>query len=137
MHGVVFVMAVETGEVLDYETKSRVCFQCKAKTKWDKESEKVKKWLDGHKNNCLVNHTLSSEAVEKDAAIRIFKHSIEKHKLKYSTYVGDGDSSSFTEVSEALFEEYGSDLAISNNLGNVLAMGNAIWAIFSLDQRSR
>ena len=82
LHGVVFVMAVETGEVLDYETKSKVCFQCKAKTKWDKESEKCKKWVDEHKNNCPVNHTLSSEAMEKDAAIRIFKHSIEKHKLK-------------------------------------------------------
>ena len=112
LHGVVFVMAVETGEVLDYETKSKVCFQCKAKTKWDKESEKCKKWFDEHKNNCLVNHTLSSEAMEKDAAIRIFKRSIEKHKLKYSTYVGDGDSSSFTEVSEALFEEYGLEYQI-------------------------
>ena len=187
LHGVVFVMAVETGEVLDYEVKSKVCFECKARAKWDKESEKFKSWFDKHKNKCLINHTLSSEAMEKEAAITIFKRSVEKHKLKYTTYVGDGDSSSFSEVSTALFEEYGSEyqiskedcighiqkrmgsnlrkyknkskgrkledgatvgghgrvtdvvidsiqnyygLAIRNNLGNVKAMENAIWAIF-------
>lgn len=113
LHGVVFFMAVETGEVLDYEVKSNICFQCKARTKWDKESEKFKKWFDEHKDKCLVNHTLSSESMGKDAAIRIFKCSIEKYKLKYTTYVGDGDSSSFKEVSAALFEEYGSEYYIS------------------------
>eukprot|EP00795_Rhopilema_esculentum_P017784 gene17784-biopygen6622 len=35
--------------------------------------------------------------MEKSAAVTIFLRSIEKHKLKYVTYVGDGDSSSFGE----------------------------------------
>ena len=112
-HGVVFIMAVETGGVLDYEVKSKVCFECKTRAKWDKESEKFKSWFDQHKNKCLINHTLSSEAMEKEAGITIFKRSVEKHKLKYTTYVGDGDSSSFSEVSTALFEEYGSEYQIS------------------------
>ena len=89
----VSVMAVETEEVLDYEVKSTVCFQCKARTKWDKDYEKFKNWFDEHKDTFLVNHTLSSASMEKDAAISIFKHSAEKHKLIYMTYVGDGDSS--------------------------------------------
>ena len=36
----------------------------------------------------------------------MFLRSIEKHKLKYTVYVGDGDSSSYGEVSEAAFKKY-------------------------------
>ena len=89
LHGVVFVMAVETGEVLDYEVKSKVCFECKAKTRWDKESERFKNWFKAHKDKCLVNHKMSSESMEKEAAVAIFKRSVEKHNLKYTTYVAD------------------------------------------------
>ena len=31
-------------------------------------------------------------------AVEIFQHSVQKHKLVYSQYLGDGDTSSFEEV---------------------------------------
>ena len=53
--GVVFVMSVDTGEVLDYEVKSKYCFECKARNKWDKNSNRYKLWFDSHKDTCAVN----------------------------------------------------------------------------------
>ena len=55
----------------------------------------------------------SSEIMEKEAATLMFMRSIEKHNLKYTTYVGDGDSSSYGVVSDALSKEYGSSYLVS------------------------
>ena len=40
--------------------------------------------------------------MEKAAAVTMFFHSLEKHKLQYTIYVDDGDSSSFGKVKESL-----------------------------------
>ena len=112
LHGVIFVIAMDTGEVLDYEVKSKVCFECRHRSLWDRNSERYKNWFAIHKASCSINHSLSSEAMEKEAAVTIFKRSLSKHNLKYTTYVGDGDSSSFGEVSDTLFQEYGEEYLI-------------------------
>ena len=103
------MQSVETGEVLDFHIKSKVCFQGKLKRGKDKSSIEYNTWFDKHKHECSVNHSKSSESMETEAAITTFMRSIEKHNLKYTTYVGDGDSSSFGEVAEALFNKYGSE----------------------------
>ena len=105
--GVVFILSVETGEVLDYEVQSKICFECKFREKWEKESEKYKNWYSNHEEHCEVNHKGSSEAMEKEAAVKMFLRSMEKHQLVYTTYVGDGDSSSFSEVADACFKKFG------------------------------
>ena len=43
----------------------------------------------------------------KAAAVTMFLHSVEKHKLWYTVYVDDGDSSSFGEFKESLQNKYG------------------------------
>ena len=108
--GVVFVISVETGEILNYEVKSLFCHECKEHTSWDVESEKYKKWKESH--DCQINHKGSSEKMEAVAAVEIFSRSIEKWKLKYTTFVGDGGSSSFGRVKAALDEKFGSDYEI-------------------------
>ena len=104
--GVVFILSTETGEVLHYEVKSKVCFECKLRE--HKESESYNKWWEHHKDLCESNHKGPAEAMEKDAAVAMFLRSIEKHKLKYTLYVGDGDSSSYGVVADAVFQKYGS-----------------------------
>ena len=42
--GVVFIISVDTGEVLDYEIKCKHCFECRSRSKWDKNSEKYQTW---------------------------------------------------------------------------------------------
>ena len=45
--------------------------------------------------------------MEREGSIEIFTRSIEKHNLKHSVYVGDGGSSSFGAVKEAVREKHG------------------------------
>ena len=44
--------------------------------------------------------------MEKEAAIEMFLRSVEKRGLKYTTYIGDGDSSSYGMVAKILKEKY-------------------------------
>ena len=85
----VFVISVDTGEILDYEVKSMFCHECKAHTQ-DPESDEHKEWLKNHEPNCSINHKGSSEEMEAVAAVDIFSRSINSRQLKYTTFVGDG-----------------------------------------------
>jgi len=110
--GVVYLISIETGEVLDYEVKSKVCYECKARSHWDKNKDKYKTWFAEHKAKCGINHTDSAGEMEKSAAIEMFLRSLDNYKLRYTTFIGDGDSSSFGEVKEALYEKYGDEYPI-------------------------
>ena len=50
----------------------------------------------------VINHTKSSESMEKDATILLFQMFVELYHLKYTLYPGDGDSSPFTVVRETM-----------------------------------
>ena len=47
--------------------------------------------------------------MEKDSAVEMFYRSVEKHNLRYTVYIGDGDTSSFGEVKEAFYNEFQND----------------------------
>ena len=110
--GVVFVISVDAGEILDYEVKSLFCHGCKAHAK-DEGTDKHKEWLKEHEPNCCINHKGSSEEMEAVAAVDMFSRSITSRQLKYTTFVGDGDSSSFGRVKEALHALYGDSYEIT------------------------
>ena len=50
--------------------------------------------------------------MEATAAVEIFSRSISLRKLEYTTFVGDGDSSSFGRVKEALEKKIGVEYVI-------------------------
>ena len=70
--------------------------------KWDKKSEKYKNWWDKYKTTCYINYSGSSDSMEKLGAIEMFLHAIDKNGLRYTTFVGDGDSNCYASVCEAL-----------------------------------
>lgn len=72
----------------------------------DKDSEEYKAWKASH-TNCHINHSTSSADMEASAAVEMFGRSVEKLNLKYTTVVGDGDSSSFGRVREAMTAKFG------------------------------
>ena len=93
-------ISTSTNKVLDYEILSRICEKCSI---WTEEKQKDKpseyeKWLERHKPNCNRNYTGSSQAMEPEAAERIWGHSLERNRLVYSVFVGDGDSKAFQHV---------------------------------------
>ena len=69
--------------------KSLVYFTCK------KHPNASLAWKEKHSPDCTINHEGSTGAMEKDGAVEIFTRTIDKHKLKYTVFVGDGDSGAF------------------------------------------
>ena len=89
---------VDTGKVVDYEMKSKVCFKCWAKKDLDMSSQQYIEWMESHAPKCSANLNKSSKAMESQGAVDIWGRSQEKHKLRYVDFVGDGDCSSHRDV---------------------------------------
>ena len=106
-HGVVFLIAVDSREVLDYCVKTIYCHESTIHQNDDKNSEKYKDWYVNHKNSCSINHHGSSGAMEARASVEMFLRSIETRNQKYMTFVGDGDSSCCGKVRDACYQRYG------------------------------
>lgn len=94
--GVVFVISIDTGEVLDYHVLSKVCQKCSIKK--SKITEEEFEWLLEHE--CDINFVGSSPAMESEGAIIMWRRSIESHNLRYKWMVSDGDSKAFSSVED-------------------------------------
>ena len=100
-----FAAAIDacTGKVLDYALYDRVCSLC---AKWDEDSklnnpDEYAVFWEKHRPTCTSNYKGSSQAMETSAALEIWNRSIAKHQLVYGTYIGDGDSSSFRNLTKS------------------------------------
>ena len=94
--GVVFALSIDTGCVVDYSVKSLIC------SVYKNNKDSPDEWKEAHKLNCSINHEGSSGKMEKDGSGEIFLRSTETRRLRYTTFVGDGDSSSFGAVANAV-----------------------------------
>ncbi|GFW76799.1 uncharacterized protein TNCV_58971 [Trichonephila clavipes] len=118
-NGLVTVTSVDTGKVIDVEVFSKHCI-CPNKTK--------------HLQNCKRNFEGYSGKMEVAGALSIFQRSQSLYNVRYTKYLGDGDSKALLLLSRTKAEidrlqaYYG--LAIRRNLSSVKDMQQAIWAIF-------
>ncbi|GFY12259.1 uncharacterized protein TNCV_283621 [Trichonephila clavipes] len=94
------------GKVLDREVLSSFCKGCDS-YKGVKFGIKYNKWQRAHKISCRKNYSGSAGKMEVDGMLRIFNRSEKLHNLKYSNYIGDGDTKTFNALSEN--KPYGDD----------------------------
>ena len=115
---VVYAISVDTGHVLDYTTKYRICKEC---AKWlGKEKEPgYAAWYATHQEECQKDFDGSSQAMESACMVDLWERSLAKRGLRYTTFVGDGDSKGFRSVTKAA--PYGPDVHIEkdNCIGHV------------------
>ena len=97
-HGVGVVISMDTGEILDRVSLSKVCGSCLNRSQWDHDSQEYKDWYATHIDMCAKNYDGSSPSMETEAAKILWKRSVEKHKLRYRFMVCDGDSKAFHAV---------------------------------------
>lgn len=107
LYGVVVVASWDTGQVLDTEVLSKWCDECSQHRHIDPTSVEFLDWWEGHQAWCEANYTGSSGAMEAAGALKIWKRSVEKFKLRYTAMIADGDSSTYPTVAAA--EPYGKD----------------------------
>ncbi|XP_039303732.1 uncharacterized protein LOC120357462 [Solenopsis invicta] len=108
LFGVSTLIGIYSKKVIDALVKSSFCQACST---WKKNFDTVEyqNWKESHENECTNNHEGSGK-MEVDAVKEMFLRSMNKYKVKYKRYVGDGDSKTFKSLSEALI--YGEDFII-------------------------
>lgn len=87
--------ANEGSKVIDTEVLTTFCAKCSQANNENTTLAKVRK----HK--CLINREGSAGKMEGTGIMRVFKRSQELYDLRYTRYLGDGDSKSYTDVSNA------------------------------------
>ncbi|XP_012232335.2 uncharacterized protein [Linepithema humile] len=97
LFGVVSLIGWCTGKVVDIAVKSKFCKACSL---WNgkQNTSEYEEWAANHEANCERNHEGSSGKMEVDAVIEMFQRSEKLHNLKYSHYIGDGDSKTFKGI---------------------------------------
>ena len=100
LYGVTSLIGYYSGKIIDIFLKSSYCKQCET---WNKKlnTEEYNDWYEGHQHDCTANHSGSSGKMEVDAVIELFKHSVEKFRVMYRNYIGDGDSKKYSGILKA------------------------------------
>ena len=95
-----FVISIDTGEVLDYHVLSKSCQKCALKQSKCSTDEKFEEWQLEHlaSGECDMNFEGSSPAMESEGAVVIWKRLIALHKMRYRWMVSDGDSKAFGSI---------------------------------------
>ena len=106
MYGVATVIDICTGLVIDYVVLSKYCHACTIKeSELGVDSTEFNTWYDNHKDDCAINYVGSSNAMEMEAACRLWSRS-EVLGLRYTGFLSDGDSKAFKAVSDLnIYEE--------------------------------
>lgn len=95
MKCVVTVTSFDIGKVMDFECLSKFCVGCVNKSNLKFPEKKIQ-----HALKCSANYSGSSGDMEVAGAMRICSRSEEKLRVKYTKYLGDGDSKGFEAVLE-------------------------------------
>ena len=111
LFGIMFVISVDTREVLDYHVLSKFSKSCSVwEAKKDDDPFKYTEWKISHTSDCTMNFEGRSPAMEAEGALIYWSRSLERHNLRYKLMESDGDSKAFTKVKES--EVYGPDCEI-------------------------
>ena len=110
LFGCVFVISVDTGKILDFQVLSRYCKSCEIWSKRDPESEEYLQWKAQHDEQCAANFSKSLKAMEAKGAVVLCNRSVFQNGLRYTGFIGDGDSAAHTRVVES--KPYGDGVKI-------------------------
>lgn len=106
-HGIGVLMSVVTGEVLDAVSLSKDCSKSLRNPNADAD------WIAKHKESgeCEQNFDGPSTSMETESCRIVWGRSIEKHNMRYTTLLSDGDNKTEKCLNEEL-KPYGSDVKI-------------------------
>ncbi|XP_076454221.1 uncharacterized protein LOC143289180 [Babylonia areolata] len=97
-YGVGIIIDVMTGLVLDFEVLSKHCQACALNSKREMTDVEREMWRREHAPNCEKNYEGSSKGMEKEAAVRMWRRSVERNGMRYTKMLSDGDSVAYKAV---------------------------------------
>ncbi|KAL8563508.1 hypothetical protein ACOMHN_066175 [Nucella lapillus] len=95
-NGVVTVIDMMTGLVLDFVALSNFCQVCEIGPKPDDED--YEDWRQKHQSQCQKNINCSAGAMEMEGALILFKRSVQLHGFRYTEMLGDGDAKTHSRL---------------------------------------
>ncbi len=98
LYGACFVIAHETGKVVDYTVMSKHCVGCRQWEKRDQTSHEYLTWKAIHV--CTANYVGSSSGVEPHGTVQMFQRSSD-YGIRYKYLISDGDSKSHSIIQES------------------------------------
>lgn len=107
--GVCTAIGVSSGKVVNIDVMSSFCKGCNTYKK-AKSGTRYKSWQKQHMSSCQKSHHGSAGKMEVDGMKQIFQRSVAERKVHYLSYIGDGDTKTFKEISES--QPYGADISI-------------------------
>ena len=110
LYGIVVVSSWLTGQVLALEVLSKHCQECKMKRASRMSEKDFDHWFEDHKQECTATHSGSSNSMEVEGAKKIWARSVEDLKLRFITFIGDGDSKAFDQL--VANNPYGEDVTL-------------------------
>ena len=106
-NGVAAVIDLLTGLPVDYEVLSNFCLKCKIAASSPGSTEVLD---NKHTENCPKDFEGSANSMEVECALRIWRRLEQKHNLRYTVMLSDGDSKAYDSVVSD--KPYGQDIAI-------------------------
>ena len=89
----------ETGKFLDVESMNRTCKPCSLKADLKRtDPDAYAEWRNSH--ICKFNYQGSAGGMLPEGAKCIFERSLKKYNIRYTKFLGDGDSKSFSTVKD-------------------------------------
>ncbi len=104
-NGIGVVIEIITGLPIDYVVLSNFCHHG-LQSPSSKDPQYLE-WQETHKKKCSKNYSGSSNSMEQECAMIMWKRSVDKHKLRYTTMLSDGDSKAYDNIVE--MKVYGDD----------------------------
>ena len=98
LYGAVFVIAHETGKVLDYRVMSKECAGCRRWEGKDTNTREYDEWKSTH--ICPSNYVGSSAGMEPTGLVKLFQRSLDDDII-YKYLVSDGDSKAHSLILKA------------------------------------
>ncbi|KAH7960308.1 hypothetical protein HPB49_018599 [Dermacentor silvarum] len=92
------IIEMYTGLVIDHVVLSNFCLGCTNGPKENEDGHAA--CLSQHAPLCQKNIDCKADQMEVEAALRLFQHSLQKHKLRYTTMLSDGHSRTFHALTE-------------------------------------
>lgn len=104
LYGVQTCISWDSQKVIDVEILSKHCSLCES---WSTKQRQGKvsaadydAWRVEHLDDCQINTTVSSPGMETEAVKKIWSRSLEQYNLRYTSYIGDGDSKGHAAVQD-------------------------------------
>lgn len=112
LYGVTTLIGYYSVKIVDLLVKGSYCQSCNY---WRirKNEKEFEEWYEEHAEECAANHSGSVEKMEVDAIKEMFLRSEKKYNVKYSNYIGDGDSKTYKAILD--LNPYGNDLQVIKN----------------------